>query len=101
YVLFGGAIMGLTAGAYYWFPKITGRFLSEKLGKWHFWLTLIAFNLTFFPMHFTGLLGMPRRTYTYGDYLNLTLLNQLSTLEPPPLGLLALLYPYSILWSLK
>ncbi len=101
YVLFGGAIMGLTAGAYYWFPKITGRFLSEKLGKWHFWLTLIAFNLTFFPMHFTGLLGMPRRTYTYGDYLNLTLLNQLSTIGALLLGLSVLLFAWNILWSLK
>jgi len=64
-VLFGGAIFGLFAGAYYWFPKMTGRMLSERLGKWHFWLMLIAFNITFFPMHILGTEGMPRRYYTY------------------------------------
>jgi cytochrome c oxidase subunit 1 len=65
YVLFGGAIFGLFAGAYYWFPKVTGRMLSEGLGKIHFWLMLIGFNLTFAPMHWLGLQGMPRRYYTY------------------------------------
>ncbi len=69
YVLFGGAIFGLFGGIYYWFPKFTGRLLNETLGQIHFWLMLIGFNLTFFPMHFSGLLGMPRRIYTYpGDY---------------------------------
>ena len=56
YVLFGGSMMGIFAGIYYYFPKITGRLLSEKLGNWHFWLTFIGVNLTFFPMHFSGLL---------------------------------------------
>jgi cytochrome c oxidase subunit 1 len=65
YVLFGGALMGLFAGTYYYFPKLTGRLMSERLGKWHFWLTFVAMNLTFFPMHFVGLNGMPRRIYTY------------------------------------
>jgi cytochrome c oxidase subunit 1 len=65
YVLFGGSIFGLFAGAYYWFPKVTGRLLSEGLGKLHFWLMLIGFNLTFGPMHILGLQGMPRRYYTY------------------------------------
>jgi cytochrome c oxidase subunit 1 len=65
YVLFGGSIMGIFAGIYHYFPKMTGRFMSEKIGNWHFWLTFIAFNLTFFPMHFAGMLGMPRRVYTY------------------------------------
>ena len=55
YVLFGGSIFGLTAGAYYWWPKMFGRMLDERLGKLHFWLMLIGFNLTFFPMHFVGL----------------------------------------------
>jgi cytochrome c oxidase subunit 1 len=68
YVLFGGAIFGLFGGIYYWFPKFTGRLMSEKLGQLHFWLMLLGFNLTFFFMHFSGLLGMPRRIYTYsGD----------------------------------
>ena len=65
YVLFGGAIMGIFAGIYYWFPKFTGRFLSESIGKLHFWLFFIGMNLTFFPMHFLGVSGMPRRIYTY------------------------------------
>ncbi|MBI3954403.1 MAG: cytochrome c oxidase subunit I [Chloroflexi bacterium] len=66
YVLFGGSIFGLFAGIYYWFPKITGRLLHEGLGKLQFWLMLIGFNLTFGPMHFLGVAGMPRRIYTYG-----------------------------------
>jgi cytochrome c oxidase subunit 1 len=65
YVLIGGAVFPLFGGVYYWFPKITGRMLSEKLGRWHFWLFFIGFNLTFFPMHILGLRGMPRRVYTY------------------------------------
>ena len=65
YVLFGGSIMGIFAGIYHYFPKMTGRLMSESIGNWHFWLTFIAFNLTFFPMHFAGMLGMPRRVYTY------------------------------------
>jgi cytochrome c oxidase subunit I len=66
YVLFGGAIFAIFAALYYWFPKITGRVLSEVLGKWHFWLMFIGMNMVFFPMHILGLLGMPRRIYTYG-----------------------------------
>ena len=65
YVLFGGAIFGLFSGIYYWFPKISGRLLSEKLGQLHFWLMMFGFNLTFGPFHVLGLDGMPRRIYTY------------------------------------
>ncbi|HYA00768.1 MAG TPA: cytochrome c oxidase subunit I [Candidatus Binatia bacterium] len=65
YVLFGGSVFGVFAGMYYWFPKVTGRFLSERLGKLHFWLMLIGMNLAFMPMHVLGLLGMPRRIATY------------------------------------
>ncbi len=65
YVLFGGSIMGIWAGVYHYFPKMTGRRMSERLGTWHFWLTFIGMNLTFFPMHFSGLFGMPRRIYQY------------------------------------
>jgi heme/copper-type cytochrome/quinol oxidase subunit 1 len=68
YTLAGGSVLGIFAGVYYWFPKMTGRFLSERLGKWHFWLTLLGVNLTFFPMHQMGLLGLPRRVYTYSAY---------------------------------
>ena len=65
YVLFGGSIMGVFAGLYYWWPKMFGRLLDERLGKWHFWLVFVGFNLTFLPMHMLGLLGMVRRIYTY------------------------------------
>jgi cytochrome c oxidase subunit I len=65
YVLVAGSLFGLFGGAYYWLPKWTGHMYSETLGKWHFWMSLIWFNVTFFPMHFLGLAGMPRR---YADY---------------------------------
>jgi cytochrome c oxidase subunit 1 len=65
YVLFGGSVFTIFAGLYFWWPKMTGRMYSEKLGKWHFWLMYIAFNATFFPMHIIGLLGMSRRINTY------------------------------------
>jgi cytochrome c oxidase subunit 1 len=65
YVLVGGSIMGIFGGIYHYFPKMTGRYMSEKLGSWHFWLFAIGLNLTFFPMHYSGMLGMPRRIYTY------------------------------------
>ncbi|MGH2751683.1 MAG: cytochrome c oxidase subunit I [Actinomycetota bacterium] len=69
YVLIGGALFPIVAGLYYWLPKMTGRMLDERLGRWSFWLTFIGFNLTFFPMHISGLLGQPRRTYTYQEGL--------------------------------
>ncbi len=65
YVLFGGSVFTIFAGLYYWWPKITGRMLNERLGKWHFWLMYISFNATFMPMHVIGLLGMSRRINTY------------------------------------
>jgi cytochrome c oxidase subunit 1 len=68
YVLFGGTAFGVFAGLYYWWPKMFGRVLDERLGKAHFWLTFIGFNLTFFPQHMLGLLGMPRRIYTYDHH---------------------------------
>jgi cytochrome c oxidase subunit 1 len=65
YVLFGGSVMTIFSGLYYWFPKMTGRMYNERLGQLHFWLTYIGFNLTFFPMHYIGLQGMPRRVADY------------------------------------
>ena len=65
YVILGGVVLPLFAGLYYWFPKMTGRMLSEKLGKLHFWLMFVGVNVTFFPMHQLGMEGMPRRVYTY------------------------------------
>ncbi len=65
FTLLLGLVFGLFAGMYYWFPKVSGRMYNETLGKWHFWLFVIGVNLTFIPLHFAGLLGMPRRIYTY------------------------------------
>jgi cytochrome c oxidase subunit I len=67
YVLFGGSLFTIFAGIYYWFPKMTGRMYDERLGKIHFWLTFVGFNVTFFPMHWVGLQGMPRRVADYAD----------------------------------
>jgi cytochrome c oxidase subunit I len=80
YVLFGGAVFPMFAGLHYWFPKITGRMYSETLGKWSFWLIFVGFNTTFFPMHVMGLLGMPRRVYTYSPDLGVGGLNLLSSI---------------------
>jgi cytochrome c oxidase subunit 1 len=65
YVLIGGAVFPLLGAVHYWFPKLTGRMMSEALGQWSFWLIIVGFNATFFPMHILGLEGMPRRIYTY------------------------------------
>jgi cytochrome c oxidase subunit I len=65
YVLIGGALFPLVGAIYYWFPKVTGRLLNERAGQWSFWLLVIGFNVTFFPLHILGLQGMPRRVYTY------------------------------------
>jgi cytochrome c oxidase subunit I len=79
YVLFGGALFGLMSGVYYWYPKVYGRFLSEGLGKLHFVLMLVGFNLTFGPMHILGLNGMPRRIDTYADGMGWNLWNLVAT----------------------
>ena len=79
YVLFGGSIMGLFGGIYYWFPKITGRLLSERWGQWHFWLMFIGMNVTFGPMHLVGIDGMPRRVNTYDESMGWEAINQLET----------------------
>ena len=79
YVIFGGAILGFFGGIYYWWPKVFGYMLSEKLGSWHFWLMLIGMNLTFGPMHIIGLEGQPRRTYTYEKGFGYDLWNMVET----------------------
>ena len=68
YVLFGGSMFGIFAGLYYWWPKMFGRQLDERLGKLHFWTVFVGFNVTFFPQHMLGMLGMPRRVYTYNQH---------------------------------
>ena len=80
YVFLGGSLFGIFAGIYYWFPKISGRMLSSKLGKWHFWLFVLGFNLTFFLQHILGILGMPRRIYTYPDLPYWKILNIFSSI---------------------
>ena len=97
YVMFGGSIFALTAGAYYWWPKMFGRMLNEGLGKAHFWLMLIGFNLTFFPMHFVGLHGMPRRVYTYPDGLGFELMNRIETAGSLLLGFSFLIFIYNVI----
>ena len=79
YVLIGGVLFPIFSGIYYWLPKMTGRLFSDSLGRINFWLTFIGFNLTFFPMHLMGFLGMPRRVYTYPRQLELDGYNLLST----------------------
>ena len=83
YVLIGGLLFTIFAAIYYWFPKATGRMLSERLGKWHFWLFVLGFNLTFVPQHISGMLGMPRRIYTYDAGRGLELWNALSPVGVP------------------
>jgi cytochrome c oxidase subunit 1 len=80
YVLFGGSMFGLFAGVYYWWPKVTGRLLDERLGKIHFWLMFLGFNLTFGPFHILGLQGMPRRVYTYPEGRGWDVWNMVSTI---------------------
>ena len=101
YVLFGGSIMGIFAGIYHYFPKMYGRLMSERLGGWHFWLTFIAMNLTFFPMHFAGMLGMPRRIYTYDVGQGWEVFNMLSTIGAFLLGPATLLFLYNFFTSKK
>jgi cytochrome c oxidase subunit I len=86
YVLFGGTAFGVMAAVYYWFPKMSGRLLDERWGRAHFWLMVIGFNLTFFVQHFLGLLGMPRRVYTYPDVPHWAALNMASTIGAFILG---------------
>jgi cytochrome c oxidase subunit 1 len=99
YVLIGGLLMGVFAGFYYWFPKVSGRFLSEALGKWHFWTFVIGFNLTFFPMHWVGLLGMPRRVYTYAEELNLGGINLFMSVSALLMALGTLIFAWNIVRS--
>lgn len=80
YVFIGGSLLGVFSGLFYWFPKISGRMLDERLGRWFFWLFVIGFNLTFLVQHALGAMGMPRRVYTYPDIPGWAILNQLSTI---------------------
>jgi cytochrome c oxidase subunit I+III len=101
YVLFGGAVFPIFAAIYYWAPKMFGRLLHEGVGKLSFWLIFLGFNLTFFPMHIAGLLGMPRRVYTYKAGLGWDLWNLLSTIGGYVLALGILAVVLNFVWSLR
>jgi cytochrome c oxidase subunit 1/cytochrome c oxidase subunit I+III len=101
YVAFGGIVFGIFAAVYYWFPKITGRMLSEKLGRAHFWLMVLGFNMTFFVQHFLGFLGMPRRVFTYPDLPNWATLNQISTVGAFLMAIASLLFVINIAKSTR
>jgi cytochrome c oxidase subunit 1 len=99
YVLIGGAVFPLFGAFYYWFPKWTGRMLSERLGKWNFWLMFIGFNLVFFPMHQLGLKGMPRRVYTYLPDSGWGFLNLLASLGALILGIGVAFFIANFFWA--
>ncbi len=99
YVLFGGAIFGLFSGLYYWFPKLTGRMYSETLGKLHFWVFFIGFNLTFGPMHWLGLNGMVRRTWVYAEETQLGPWNMAVTVGAFIIAIGVLIFMVNWSWS--
>ncbi len=100
YVLVGGSLFAFFAGIYYWWPKIFGTYLNERLGKWQFWVIFIGFNVTFMPMHILGVLGMPRRISTYGADRGWGALNLTETVGAFIIGLSILLFVYNVVISL-
>jgi heme/copper-type cytochrome/quinol oxidase subunit 1 len=101
YVLIGGAVFPLLGAITYWFPKITGRLMSERLGKIGFWLSFLSFQATFFPMHILGLEGMPRRVYTYPAGMGWDTLNLVSSLGAAVFATSILIFVVNMLLSLK
>src|SRR5215212_289965 len=101
YVLFGGSMFGIFAGIYFWFPKIFGRLLDERIGKIHFAIMLIGFNLAFFPMHILGLQGMPRRQATYAEGMGWDLNNLLSSIGAFMIAASFLVFVYNVVRSRK
>jgi cytochrome c oxidase subunit 1 len=101
WVIIAGTLMGLFAGLYYWYPKVTGRMYSERLARWHFWLLLIGFILTFGPMHFAGILGMPRRIFTYQADRGWQLWNVLTGVGALIQAPSYLIFAWNLVFSLK
>ena len=99
YVLFGGSLFTIFAGVYYWFPKMTGRMFDERLGRWHFWITFIFFNLTFGPMHLIGIQGMPRRVAEYAE--RFAAWNLFISISAFILGASTLIFLYNMIVSWK
>jgi hypothetical protein len=101
YVLIGGAVFPLLGGIAFWFPKITGRLLSERMGKLSFWLLFVGFNLTFFPMHLLGLAGMPRRVYTYPASMGWGPLNAVASIGAAIIAISLVIYLVNVVISLR
>ena len=101
YVLIGANVFPVFSGLYYWLPKMTGRMMNERMGKWSFWVMFIGFNLGFFPMHIVGLMGMPRRIYTYSPRLGFQPMNELMTFGAFLLGVGVLLSIINLFYSLR
>jgi cytochrome c oxidase subunit 1 len=101
YVLIGGAVFPLLGGIYCWFPKLTGRRMSERMGIWNFWLAFVGFNLAFFPMHILGFMGMPRRVYTYPPDMGWENLNLTATAGALLLFISFLVFLINVLWTLR
>jgi heme/copper-type cytochrome/quinol oxidase subunit 1 len=101
YVLFGGTAFGVFAGVYYWFPKMTGRMLSERIGRIHFWLAFIGFNLTFMIQHVLGMYGMPRRVFTYPPLPGWEAMNMISTIGAFVLAFAVLVFLVNVVVSLR
>ncbi|GAG34626.1 unnamed protein product, partial [marine sediment metagenome] len=105
YVIFGGGVLGLFAGIYYWWPKIFGKMLNETWGRWNFWVMIVGMNLAFGPMHIVGLQGQPRRMYVWTEnragegFFNLGFWNLVSTIGAFILGVGALLFLFNIFAS--
>jgi cytochrome c oxidase subunit I len=101
YVLFGGSAFAILGATHYWFPKMAGRMLDDRLGTWGFWMMFLGFNLTFFPMHILGLMGMPRRVYTYPDLPGWGALNMVQTIGAFVMGIATLVVLWNVYVSLK
>jgi cytochrome c oxidase subunit 1 len=101
YVIAGGILFALFAAFHYWYPKVTGRMLSERLGTLHFWLFVIGFHLTFDPMHFAGLMGMPRRIYTYEPDRGWDTLNAIVSIGAFVQGVAVLVFVVNLIWSYR
>lgn len=101
YVIVGGLVMGIFAGMHYWWPKMFGRMLSEKLGIWTFWMFYIGFHLTFFVQHFLGLLGMPRRIWQYLDGMGLNNLNFISTIGALMMGVGTIMFLINVVITMR
>jgi cytochrome c oxidase subunit 1/cytochrome c oxidase subunit I+III len=101
YVLIGINVFPVAGGLYFWFPKFTGKMMDERLGRWNFWTMFIGFNLGFFPMHISGLLGMPRRIYTFSDGMGWDWLNLITSLGSFVFGIGVLMLIYNVIHSLR